>query len=752
MARRILRLKTTNAKRNIVLSMLFPSFLVMVVLVIISSYNFHRNKELAQERCLSSMQLFSQRCENEIMNIVQSSIFLSENTYFDNALSGVADLKNTQAVFAMKNAILNFEEAHPVIHDVVIMDRDDEKVITSGGGYTFDEYFKKIVSYENYTKEYWKSYRPFVSSRYSILSPSAYSSSDGAGAILPIIIFENHNKRFKNLLVVNISIDALIALQNSYLMEDDTKVFLMNNHSGDTFQRTGNETVTENILNTELYENLLNKQFFKYDFMDYGNCLMVTYSTQNNLSGYTYFGAIPYNSIGRIQFAEILICILLFLILAAVTVFYSINNTNRILTPIQKVIGTISQQNVSGENIFEHLELAVSSMQKTNADLYTTFPYAQEKYLINFLNSADYSITEETKEIIKNSLPFKYEYFASVILQTYPTKLFFETYSQAEYANIQSGMHALIKQMFSEKYLAFFLTSEKDVLYVILNTENDEGIENITNVIEEISALLEQDNGYMNVYAGIGGIYQGWEGLKRAHLEAMSNMKYIRRNSPKVVIGQGDYLNDAEISKLYNALVVSDIECARQLIDKYCEKASDDQRWLKQIYTQILSTIFKVMRTRNISYNDNQLDFEVYSNILTKSCAEIYKEIVLLLNLINDAKETEVSVNLGEEIIDYINNNFAIESLSLDMLAEKFKAQPTYISTLVKNTLGVGFHKHLTTLRVSKAKELLTHTNMSIQEIYESCGFCSKPTFFRVFKQDAGVTPSEYRKTQNNKS
>lgn len=158
------------------------------------------------------------------------------------------------------------------------------------------------------------------------------------------------------------------------------------------------------------------------------------------------------------------------------------------------------------------------------------------------------------------------------------------------------------------------------------------------------------------------------------------------------------------------------------------------------------------MSTRNISYDENSLDFEVYSNILTKSCPEIYKEICILLDIISNAKDAPASANLGVEIVDYINANFDSSNLSLDALAEHFNVQPTYISTLVAKTLGVGFRKYLTNLRISKAKELLAHTNTNIQDIYKESGFYSKPTFFRVFKQEVGVTPSEYRQLQNKQS
>lgn len=744
------RLKIANTRIMIILSMILPFFLAMVSFLLISSYNYHRNKEMVLDNCLSSMQLFSQRYENEIMNVVHSSIFLGENAYFNAALNRTADFSNSTAMFNIKNIILNFEEANPVVRDVLIIDQSREHVISADGLYSFDNYFDDIVSYKNYNLEYWKNYRPFAPTQYTILSPSAISTQNGDDAVLPILIFENYNARFKNILLVNISIDALIDIQNTYISNLNASIFLMNNYSGDIFYRSDGTMATDNVLNSELYKKLLNEKYFTQDIFDRGKCFIVPYSTQKNLSGYTYFGAIPYYTLHKVQASEVLIAVFVFLLFFAIMVLYYVNYADRILTPIRKTLEIISKKNVSYDNIFEQLETEAANISGMNDALLTTFPYAQEKYLISFLSSADYSITEEAKTIIKNSLPFQYEYFAVVIIQTYPTKLFFETYNKREYTAIQSGLYTVVKQMFSEKFQSFSLTGEKDVLNIIINVQNDCVKEDIEKVIAEIGHLLMQDNEYLNVYVGLSGIYKDWEGLKYAYSEAIENLKYIHQELPKNKIKQREYLNDAKISKLYNAIVAFDITYAKQLIDEYCINAEDDQRLLKQLYTQILTTIFKVMRTRNISYNDNQLDFEIYSNILTKSCADIYKEIVLLLDTISIAKAAEASVNLGEEIINYINDNYGNEDLSLDSLAGKFNVQPTYVSTIVKNTIGVGFHKYLTTIRISKAKELLAHSNMGIKDIYESCGFVSKSTFFRAFKQDTGVTPRVYQESQKN--
>lgn len=60
------------------------------------------------------------------------------------------------------------------------------------------------------------------------------------------------------------------------------------------------------------------------------------------------------------------------------------------------------------------------------------------------------------------------------------------------------------------------------------------------------------------------------------------------------------------------------------------------------------------------------------------------------------------------------------------------------------------FHRtpveYINKLRVERAKERLSNTNLTILDIAMLCGFGSLSTFYELFKQQVGITPKEYRK------
>ncbi len=72
-------------------------------------------------------------------------------------------------------------------------------------------------------------------------------------------------------------------------------------------------------------------------------------------------------------------------------------------------------------------------------------------------------------------------------------------------------------------------------------------------------------------------------------------------------------------------------------------------------------------------------------------------------------------------------------------------------STLQKNYktfFGVSIFEDLILLRIAKAQRLLTETELSLLEISEQCGYSSDNYFMKQFRKIMGMTPTEYRWTQ----
>ncbi|MCF0187526.1 MAG: helix-turn-helix domain-containing protein [Bacteroidaceae bacterium] len=106
-------------------------------------------------------------------------------------------------------------------------------------------------------------------------------------------------------------------------------------------------------------------------------------------------------------------------------------------------------------------------------------------------------------------------------------------------------------------------------------------------------------------------------------------------------------------------------------------------------------------------------------------------------------RKEDQSNSVISKAISYIENNFTKE-LSLDEVSRVVNVSPYYFSKLFKEEKGENFVEYLTRIRMEKAKQLLTTSDMSMKEICREIGYSDPNYFSRNFKKFTGMTPTEY--------
>lgn len=86
------------------------------------------------------------------------------------------------------------------------------------------------------------------------------------------------------------------------------------------------------------------------------------------------------------------------------------------------------------------------------------------------------------------------------------------------------------------------------------------------------------------------------------------------------------------------------------------------------------------------------------------------------------------------------------EPLSVTSLAERVHLTPTYLCTLFRQVTGQTIHEALTAERIGQAKRLLREPDVRLRDVCARCGYVSVSYFSRLFKQETGMTPGEYRR------
>ncbi len=81
--------------------------------------------------------------------------------------------------------------------------------------------------------------------------------------------------------------------------------------------------------------------------------------------------------------------------------------------------------------------------------------------------------------------------------------------------------------------------------------------------------------------------------------------------------------------------------------------------------------------------------------------------------------------------------------------ADKMCISRSHLQRLYKQFFSVSLKDDIISARIRRAMQLLTHTDMRIQEVAERCGYNNENHFMRQFRDKTGMTASDYRR--NNK-
>ena len=153
----------------------------------------------------------------------------------------------------------------------------------------------------------------------------------------------------------------------------------------------------------------------------------------------------------------------------------------------------------------------------------------------------------------------------------------------------------------------------------------------------------------------------------------------------------------------------------------------------------LLSFFIKSITYENYSYNKNK-DKNIFS-YMTLMFSKIDEEMRFERELAFDSKYEKLSIIRGK-MYSRPYDFHSVEEAAHELRMSKSLFQHNY-----KKKFGTTFIKDLINSRTAYAKMLLTTTNMTIEAIAIQCGYKTYVHFAKQFREQTGLTPSEYRKS-----
>lgn len=200
-----------------------------------------------------------------------------------------------------------------------------------------------------------------------------------------------------------------------------------------------------------------------------------------------------------------------------------------------------------------------------------------------------------------------------------------------------------------------------------------------------------------------------------------------------------------------------------------CRKAyshsTSDNLWSLQwchFYAPFLPAVYEKYKERGgrpVFHPKNLAKFrELFSEVYLLASSSDYirdmrlnEKLSMLLTMLMEEswhpEDSMVSKKRMEltKLKEYLDEHYT-EKISLDELAIHFFINKYYLTKIFKETYGTTINSYIIAKRITRAKQMLRFTDMTLEEIAIAVGMNGGNYFSRMFKKIEGISPREYRK------
>ncbi len=743
-------------KTNIIFYRMIITFIIMIFIftILLFAYqkiNTQRSVDMLKEHISQRFFDTTSNIALSITDLYSDVLVFSENTTVKNSLTGSAEITDQARVnFPMLvKLISDFQQALPNHINKLYVYDGNGMVFYNDGSADFDLYFDKINIYEDYSSQFLLD---LLDEDFTvrILSPTNVHKSNSASNILPIAVQkENYTTSAPLVFLFEININTLL---NELALDDiiDGKTFIVLPDS-------------KGVISTEhesggLHEHLMASSGDKKNMIFSTNYSGVDYyvTKYTDTLGISYFSVLSENNFtdrldNNLTDTLIYVFILSFALMSIVFVSVKINKP---ISQLLKIIRTKNDDN----NINDSIKVFLQNNTSEEDKLVTLQNNYMNIAFIDILNNAANSSVHpflSNFSIDYNNEDMKY---CILTIRLQPscsdddTDKISETIEKLDFADLFATIF--------NRYVPSIVVEYSKKHYCCLFYGLDDIESKTVKAINFLHDIFQYDFDYLSFHMSRTPVFNQYDKLSE-HFEKAeaAYYKYRKHSNYQLINAEGIKLKEAyalsehDIGEIKHHAQLGNYKLLTSTIKSVYKNNIDLCVAGGLINSMLIKIYFIVVQsaesTTNASSLINQYEFfALNSNIITTPINENLEKLFEYCEKIcetGDRKKETSAEFIVSRAVKFIHEEYQ-NDIYLELIAESLNVSPKYLSKIFKKITNQNISNYIVRQRISEAKKLIVNTDETINNIAVKVGFTSKSTFYRLFKNIEGVSPSDYRK------
>lgn len=318
---------------------------------------------------------------------------------------------------------------------------------------------------------------------------------------------------------------------------------------------------------------------------------------------------------------------------------------------------------------------------------------------------------------------------------------------------ISQGFIALLKEQFSFPFDFINLNPSQSVLLFPKNENVSIDQENLAQLCRQTHEKIGKEY-RIKCYFAISSLLLAGSNLSDAYEDACGLLesrffyhdRYVFHTQFSKELAP--YENVALCSDILNSVkAAADAQNTAQLTADILKlnQIFEQNKNYSHIYVRhIYSSLIQILYT-NLESSDMPGDIE---RIFSCSFIHEIEQVVFAVLARLQAEQHSASPSrkhIIHLVKQYIHQHYS-EQISLNELASAVYLNPSYLSTVFKVETGSNINKYIKAVRMEKAREILSGTNIKVSDAGAAVGFSNTSYFIRSFHEYFGETPDKMRR------